>query len=162
MLNCAVIMGRLTADPELRTTNNGISVTSFSVAVDRSYARAGTERQTDFINVVAWRQTAEFVSRYFHKGQMIAVQGSIQTRKYQDRNGNNRTAFEIVADQVSFCGSKNENNGGGNYGSQNYGSQPSRPAPQNNPAPQQPESFSTADSGDFSTLDDGGEDDLPF
>ena len=106
MLNCAVIMGRLTADPELRTTNSGISVTSFSVAVDRSYQRAGQERQTDFINVVAWRQTAEFVTRYFHKGSMIAVQGSIQTRKYTDRNGNNRTSFEIVADNVSFCGSK--------------------------------------------------------
>lgn len=116
MLNCAVIMGRLTADPELRTTNNGNSVTSFTVAVDR-YAKAGAERKADFINVVAWRQTAEFVSRYFRKGQMIAVQGSIQTRKYQDRNGNSRTAFEIVADQVNFCGSKNENHS--NSGSQN-------------------------------------------
>lgn len=77
MLNCAVIMGRLVADPELRTTGSGISVTSFTVAVDRSYQKAGTERQTDFIDVVAWRQTAEFVSRYFHKGSMIAVQGSI-------------------------------------------------------------------------------------
>lgn len=154
MLNCAVIMGRLTADPELRTTNNGISVTSFSVAVDRSYQRAGAERQTDFINVVAWRQTAEFVSKYFHKGSMIAVQGSIQTRRYQDRNGNNRTAFEIVADNVSFCGSKSEGNTG------NYGGQP---APQN-PAPQntaQPTSFSNASAEDFNELDDG-EDDLPF
>ena len=87
MLNCAVIMGRLTADPELRTTTSGISVTSFSVAVDRSYVRPGEERQTDFINVVAWRQTAEFVTRYFHKGSMIAVQGSIQTRNYEDKNG---------------------------------------------------------------------------
>lgn len=161
MLNCAVIMGRLTADPELRTTNSGISVTSFSVAVDRSYQRAGTERQTDFINVVAWRQTAEFVTRYFHKGSMIAVQGSIQTRKYQDRNGNNRTAFEIVADQVSFCGSKSESNTG-NYNNNYGGQQQSRPAPQNNPAPEQPSSFSTADSGDFSSLDDEGSDDLPF
>ena len=92
MLNCAVIMGRLTADPELRTTTSGISVTSFSVAVDRSYVRAGEERQTDFINVVAWRQTAEFVTRYFHKGSMIAVQGSIQTRNYEDKTGAKRTA----------------------------------------------------------------------
>lgn len=106
MLNCAVIMGRLTADPELRTTGNGISVTSFSVAVDRNYQRQGQERQTDFINVVAWRQTAEFVTRYFRKGQMIAVQGSIQTRNYEDRNGNKRTAVGIVAESVSFCGSK--------------------------------------------------------
>ncbi len=87
MLNCAVIMGRLVADPELRTTGSGISVTSFTVAVDRSYQKAGTERQTDFIDVVAWRQTAEFVSRYFHKGSMIAVQGSIQARSYEDKQG---------------------------------------------------------------------------
>lgn len=107
MLNCAIIMGRITADPELRTTGNGISVVSFSVAVDRNYEQNG-ERPTDFINVVAWRQTAEFVAKYFQKGQMIAVQGSIQTRNYEDRNGNKRTATEIVADSVSFTGSKNE------------------------------------------------------
>lgn len=105
-LNCAVIMGRLTANPELRTTNSGLAVTSFIVAVDRSYAKQGEERQTDFINVVAWRQTAAFVTRYFEKGQMIAVQGSIQTRNYEDKNGNKRTAVEIVADKVSFCGEK--------------------------------------------------------
>lgn len=112
MLNCAIIMGRLTADPELRTTNNGTSVTSFTVAVDRNFARPGEDRQADFINVVAWRQSAEFVSRYFHKGSMIAVQGSIQTRSYEDKNGNRRTAVEIVADRVSFCGSKTESNTG--------------------------------------------------
>lgn len=105
MLNCAAIMGRLTADPELKTTNSGLSVTSFSVAVDRPYQK-GKEKKVDFINVVAWRQTAEFVSKYFSKGSMIAVQGSIQTRKYTDRNGNNRTAFEVVADNVSFCGGR--------------------------------------------------------
>ena len=105
-LNCATIMGRLTAGPELRTTNSGLAVTSFIVAVDRSYAKQGEERQTDFINVVAWRQTAAFVTRYFEKGQMIAVQGSIQTRNYEDKNGNKRTAVEIVADKVSFCGEK--------------------------------------------------------
>ena len=114
MLNCAVIMGRLVADPELRTTPNGISVTSFCVAVDRSFVKAGEERKADFINVVAWRQTADFVTRYFHKGSMIAVQGSIQTRSYEDKNGNKRTAVEIVADNVSFCGSKSEQ-GGGNH-----------------------------------------------
>ena len=105
-LNRAIIMGRLTADPELRTTNSGLAVTSFTVAVDRSYAKQGEERQTDFINVVAWRQTAAFVTRYFHKGSMIAVQGSIQTRGYEDKNGNKRTAVEIVANSVSFCGEK--------------------------------------------------------
>ncbi len=108
MLNVAAIMGRLTADPELRTTPSDISVTSFTVAVDRSYCKPGEERQADFINVVAWRGTAEFVCKYFTNGQMIAISGSIQTRKYEDRDGNKRTAFEIVADQVSFCGSKTE------------------------------------------------------
>lgn len=114
MLNCAIIMGRLTSDPELRTTTSGLSVTSFTVAVDRNY-KSGEERQTDFINCVAWRGTADFVSTYFKKGQMIAVQGSIQTRNYEDKNGNKRTAVEIVADNVSFCGSKNENNNGNTY-----------------------------------------------
>lgn len=107
MLNTVVIMGRLTADPELKTTQNGVSVTSFCVAVDRRYQKDG-EKQADFINVTAWRQTAEFVTKYFHKGSMIAVQGSIQTHNYEDKNGNKRTAVEIVADNVSFCGSKAE------------------------------------------------------
>ncbi len=148
MLNCAIIMGRLTADPELRTTPNGISVTSFSVAVDRSYQKAGAERQTDFINVVAWRQTAEFVSRYFHKGSMIAVQGSIQTRNYEDRNGNKRQAVEIVADNVSFCGSKAESGTG------------AAPVAQATPAAPAAPAFSTAGADDFSSMD--VDDELPF
>lgn len=106
MLNCAIIMGRLTAAPELKTTTTGVSVTSFRVAVDRNFVRQGEERQADFIDVVAWRQTAEFVCRYFRKGSMIAVQGALQSRNYEDRNGNKRTAIEIVADNVSFCGDK--------------------------------------------------------
>lgn len=110
MMNCTVIMGRLTADPELKTTQGGVSVTSFSVAVDRNYVRPGEERKADFINVVAWRQTADFVTRYFRKGSMIAVQGSIQTRSYEDKNGVKRTAVEIVAENVSFCGFKQEGN----------------------------------------------------
>lgn len=108
MLNVAVLMGRLTAQPELKTTPSGTSVTSFSIAVERNYAPKGQERETDFINVTAWRQTAEFVCKYFDKGSMIAVEGSIQTRKYQDKHGNNRVSVEVVANQVSFCGSKNE------------------------------------------------------
>ncbi len=148
MLNCAIIMGRLTADPELRTTPNGISVTSFFVAVDRSYQKAGAERQTDFINVVAWRQTAEFVSRYFHKGSMIAVQGSIQTRNYEDRNGNKRQAVEIVADNVSFCGSKAESGTG------------AAPVAQATPAAPAAPAFSTAGADDFSSMD--VDDELPF
>ena len=107
MLNIAVIMGRLTAEPELKTTQNGISVCSFTVAVERNYSNGG-ERQTDFINCVAWRQTAEFISRYFHKGSMIAINGSIQQRQYTDKNGNKRNAFEILVDNANFCGSKSE------------------------------------------------------
>ena len=112
MINSVVIMGRLTADPELKTTNSGLSVTRFTVAVDRQYQK-DKEKKADFINVVAWRQTAEFVSRYFSKGSMIAVQGSIQTDKYKDKSGNSRTSFQVVADNVSFCGSKKET--GGSY-----------------------------------------------
>ena len=108
MLNCAILMGRLVADPELKTTTNNISVTSFRIAVDRAYQKQGEERQADFIDIVAWRQTADFVTRYFRKGSMIAVQGSIQTRSYEDKQGNKRTAVEVVADSVSFCGSKAE------------------------------------------------------
>ena len=102
MLNVVVLSGRLTADPELKTTQNGVSVCSFSIAVERRY-RQGEERQADFINIVTWRSSAEFVSKYFKKGQMIAVRGAIQTRRYQDKDGNNRTAFEVVADDVQFA-----------------------------------------------------------
>lgn len=141
MLNCAIIMGRLTADPELRTTASGLSVTSFSVAVDRRFTRSGEEKQTDFINVVAWRQQADFVTKYFQKGSMIAIQGSIQTRTYEDKNGNKRQAVEIVADNVSFCGSKAEGGTtGGRVGA--------------------PAAYQNAGSEDFSEL--AGEDDLPF
>lgn len=104
MINAAVIMGRLVADPELRATQNGTNVTSFTVAVQRSFAASNGEKQTDFINVIAWRSQAEFVAKYFKKGQLIALRGSIQTRKYEDKAGQKRSAFEIVANEVSFCG----------------------------------------------------------
>ena len=107
MLNCAVIMGRLTADPELRQTPSGVSVTKFTVAVDRRYQQ-GEDKIADFINVTAWRSTADFVTRYFKKGSMIAVQGSIQTGSYEKDRVKHYT-FEIVADNVSFCGSKGNN-----------------------------------------------------
>ena len=147
MLNVAVLMGRLVADPELRQTPSGLSVTTFRIAVDRNYAKAGQERQADFIDIVAWRQTAEFVCKYFRKGSMIAVQGSIQTRSYEDKNGNKRTAVEVLVDQASFCGSKAET-GTGNF-NQSYA--PPQPA-----AP----SFSTGSDGDFEEI--SGDDDLPF
>lgn len=106
MLNTSILMGRLTADPELKYTTSNIPVTSFTLAVDRGY---GDEKQTDFINIVAWRQRAEFVSKWFNKGQLVAVEGSIQTRKYKDKNGNDRTAFEVVANNVHFAESKSGN-----------------------------------------------------
>lgn len=120
MLNSAIIMGRLTADPELRTTQGGLSVSSFTVAVERSYSGKDSERKTDFIRCVAWRQQAEFLTKYFGKGQMIAVQGSIQVQNYEDRNGVKRERTEIIADNISFCGSKSE------------GNTAERPAPQHN------------------------------
>lgn len=102
-LNSAVMMGRLTKDPELRYTTSGTAVLSFTVAVDRTYSRPGEERQTDFIDVVAWSKTAEFIGRYFEKGQKIIVEGSLQTRTYTDKNGNKRKAVELVARQVHFA-----------------------------------------------------------
>ena len=107
MLNCAVIMGRICNDLELRQTPSGVSVTRFTVAVDRGYTKQGEEKKTDFINVVAWRSSAEFVCRYFTKGSMIAIQGSIETGSYE-KDGVKHNTFEIVADNVSFCGSKND------------------------------------------------------
>ena len=108
MLNSVCLMGRLTADPELKSTQSGVSVCSFRIAVDRTYQPKGQEKQTDFINIVTWRSTAEFVSRYFRKGQLVAVQGSIQTSQYTDRDGNKRTTFDVVADNVFFAEKKAE------------------------------------------------------
>ena len=105
MLNVVAIMGRLVADPVLRTTTQGNSVCSFRIACDCSY---GQERQADFIDIVAWRQQADFVSKYFQRGSLIAVEGSLQTRQYQDKNGNNRTAVEVVANNISFAGAKRQ------------------------------------------------------
>lgn len=133
MINSVVIMGRLTYEPELRATPSGISVVRFQVAVDRSYQKAGEERKTDFIDCTAWRQTAEFVCKYFHKGSMIAVEGSLQTDNYTDQNGEKRKSVQLVASQVSFCGSKAEN-----------GTQTAAPAPD----------------AEFEPI--GGDDDLPF
>ena len=114
MINNVTLMGRLTARPELKTTPSGTTVTGFCIAVDRRYKPKDGEKQTDFINCVAWRNTAEFITRYFDKGDLIAVTGEIQTRTYKDNSGNNRTAFEIVINQASFCGGKNNNSGNDN------------------------------------------------
>ena len=106
-LNKAILMGRLTREPELKTTASGVSVCSFTLAVARGYARDGG-RETDFIDCVAWRSTAEFISRYFVKGQMMALVGSIQTRKWEDKDGNKRVSVEVVAEEASFCGERKE------------------------------------------------------
>ena len=105
-MNSVVLIGRLTADPELKHTQNGNAVTGFSIAVDRPYQKSGEERQADFIDIVAWRGTAEFICKYFKKGRKIAVQGAIQTRSYTDKDGNKRKAFEVLAEKVEFADSK--------------------------------------------------------
>lgn len=104
MFNVVVIMGRLTSQPELKTTQSGVSVTSFTVAVNRQYSKG--EQQTDFIPCVAWRNNAEFITKYFGKGQMIAIKGSLQQRGFDDKNGNKRTVFEVVVESADFCGKK--------------------------------------------------------
>ena len=108
MLNNITLMGRLVANPELRHTSTGLAVTSFTLAVNRDFARQGEERSTDFIDIVAWRNNAEFAAKYFTKGQLVAVVGSLQTRTYQDKNGMNRKVFEVVADRLHFAESKKE------------------------------------------------------
>ena len=108
MLNSVIMMGRLVNDPELRQTPSGVNVCSFTIAVGRSFAKQGEERQTDFFDVVAWRGQADFVSRFFRKGQMMAVQGRMETRMYEDRNGVRRKAYTIVADSVHFADPKKD------------------------------------------------------
>ena len=182
MLNRVILMGRITHDLELRQTPNGVSVLSFSVAVDRSFAKQGEERQTDFIDCVAWRQQAEFISRYFGKGRMIALEGELQTRTYTDKNGNNRKACEVVVDRVSFTGEPKQQGQGGGYGGgyqqnsyngnggyqnngyQNGGYQNNQQNSYQNPAPA-PQQQSPADQlniggiDDFEVLSDDG---VPF
>lgn len=107
MLNKIIILGRLTSDPELKQTNSGVSVATFTVAVERNY-KSGDTKLTDFIPCNAWRSTADFIAKYFHKGDMIAVDGTLQSDKYTDKDGNNRTSYRVVAENVSFCGGKKE------------------------------------------------------
>ena len=141
MLNSVIFMGRLVADPELRTTPNGASVVSFTIAVDRPFQRGGSDRVTDFFDVVAWRNTAEFISRFFHKGNLIAVQGYMTTRSYTDRNGVNRKAYELVAENAHFVESKRD-------GASATGAEPVAPA------------YSNGSSSDFTEI--AGDDDIPF
>lgn len=163
MLNHIVLMGRLTRDPELRYTGSNVPVASFSIAVDRDFGRGENgEKQTDFINVSAWRQTGEFVSKYFTKGSMIVVSGRLQIRDYTDRDGNRRTAAEVVADNVYFGESKRGNEGTSNYSSygNSNGGYNSNPAP----APSYGGGYSApaaAPASDFAMLEDDDAQ-LPF
>ena len=151
MLNVVAIMGRLVADPELKTTPAGINVCAFRIACDRSFVQQGQQRQADFIDVVAWRHNADFLCKHFAKGGMVAIQGRLQTRQYQDRNGNKRTAVEVVADSLSFAGSSKKPGG---QAVDEGGEAP--PSDYRDPAP----AYSQGDADDFAVIDDS--DDLPF
>ena len=154
MLNHIVIMGRLTRDPEVRYTQSQLPVVSFTVAVDRDYSgRDGGERQTDFIDCVAWRQTAEFVGKYFKKGSMAVVSGRLQIRDWTDREGGKRRSAEIVVDNIYFGESKRDSSNSGSYNANSYGSQPTY---SNDSA-----SAGSAPTGGFAELDDG-DGELPF
>lgn len=150
MLNVVAIMGRLVADPELKITPAGISVCTFRIACDRNFVQQGQQRQADFIDVVAWRHNADF-RKYFAKGSMVAVQGRLQTWQYQDRNGSNRTAVEVVADSLSFAGS---NKKPGGQAVDDGGEEPPSNSPETTSA------YSQGSAEDFEVIDDN--DDLPF
>lgn len=159
MLNIVALMGRLVYDPELKTTQNGTNVCSFRIAVDRSFTRQGEQRQADFIDITAWRQTAEFVCKYFQKGSMIAIEGSLQTRQYQDKNGNNRTSTEVLASQVSFTGAKAADK----PAAQSFDQQTANHVREANAAhsvPQAAPAYEQGSTDDFSAIEDS--DDLPF
>ena len=130
MLNRIIIMGRLTKDPELRSTNGGVSVTSFTLAVDRDFKGQNGEKTTDFIDVVAWRKTAEYVCKYFSKGRMAVADGRLQIREWKDKDGNSRRNAEIHAENVYFADSKRESDGGTTYGSTVYSASAGYGAPE--------------------------------
>ena len=162
MLNQIVLMGRLTRDPELRRTGSGVAVASFTLAVDRDFAAQGAEKETDFVDIVAWRNTAEFVSRYFTKGRMAVVTGRLQIRNWTDKEGNKRRSAEVVADNVYFGESKRGSEGTSNYSSygNSNGGYNSSPAP----APSYGGGYSApaaAPASDFAMLEDDDAQ-LPF
>lgn len=169
MLNHIVLMGRLTRDPELRRTGSGVAVATFALAVDRDFANSATgERETDFIDIVAWRNTAEFVSKYFTKGRMAVVSGRLQIRNWNDKEGNKRRSAEVIADNVYFGDSKRDS-GSDNGGFNGYGSAPAYGnAPAYGSAPAAPAGHygyaapaAPAPASDFSMIDDD-DSQLPF
>ncbi|MBP1579640.1 MAG: single-stranded DNA-binding protein [Oscillospiraceae bacterium] len=138
MYNKVILMGRITHDLELKTTPSGVNVCSFSIAVDRRFQQKGEEKKSDFFNIVAWRQQADFVTRYFGKGRMILVEGELQTRSYTDKNGMNVRVTEVIADRLCFTGEKSQ---GGSYGDYAASVPSAAPAPATaaaSPAPQAP------------------------
>ncbi|MBQ3114546.1 MAG: single-stranded DNA-binding protein [Clostridia bacterium] len=137
MLNKVILMGRITRDIELKYTQSNTAVCSFSVAVERNFVRQGEERQVDFINVVAWRQQAEFVAKYFGKGRMINVVGSLQTRTWDDQNGQKHYATEVIAEEINFCGEPKQD-GSGAKPAQNFQPETNFGAPQSEPTGFQP------------------------
>ena len=155
MLNVVAIMGRLVADPELRTTKSGVNTCTFRIACDRNYARQGEQRQADFIIIVAWRQQAEFVCKYFQKGSLIAIEGSLQTCQYQDKNGSNRTAVEVVANNISFAGAKAAEKPSARGFDEQTSYTREAHAAQNGA-----QGYSQGSADDFAVIDDN--DDLPF
>ena len=152
MSHVVAIMGRLVADPELRTTPAGVNVCQFRIACDRNFARQGEQRQADFVDIVAWRAQADFVCKYFSKGSLIAINGRIQTRNYQDKNGNNRTAFAVVAENINFGGSKGTSSAKVDDGGE------AAPRSEAWPKADPPANYGGVD--DFAVIDDN--DDLPF
>lgn len=164
MLNKIIVMGRLTRDPELRRTQSGLAVTSFSIACDRDFKSQSGEKETDFIDIVAWRNTAEFVSKYFSKGRMAVVEGRLQLRDWTDQNGNKRRNAEVVADSVYFGDSKRDNASDSGYGAAPYGGyqQSSYQQPSYGTAPGgYPASDYGNPSGGFEPIE-GDDGDLPF
>lgn len=154
MLNVVAIIGRLAASPELKTTNSGKSVCSFRIANDSGYKDASGQSHTNWLDVTAWGKTAEFICKYFPKGALIAIDGRLQTRQYQDKNGQNRTAVEIVAQNVSFCGSKESTI----PASQNAAQSPAAPSQRTQGMPDV--FYSSGQSDDYALIEDEG--DLPF
>ena len=160
MLNKIFVMGRLTHDPELRRTGSGTPVCSFSIACDRDFKSQSGEKETDFFDVVAWRTTGEFVSKYFAKGRMVVIEGRLQIREWQDKEGNKRRSAEVVADNVYFGDSKRDSADGGSFNQSQGYAQSFNQVPPQEPAYQAPQNVSAAPS-DFSMLSDD-DPDLPF
>jgi len=161
MYNRAILMGRICNDLEVKTTPSGVTVLSFRIAVDRSYQAKGEERKSDFFNCVAWRQTADFISRFFSKGRMILVEGELQTRQYVDKNNVTQNIVELIVDNARFTGEKKQDGGGSYAPAPGYPEPPPQhPAESTNSAPSASNGNYTA--ADFAPKGGAADDDYPF